>query len=314
MEHYVTLFDSLYLPQGLALHSSMENYAGLYTLWVLCMDEESKLILDKLKKPNLKTIALSEVETPELLSVKSTRSKVEYCWTLTPSTPKIVFDRDESVQRVTYLDADLFFLKDVAPIFHEFEQSEKAVLITEHSYSPKYDTSLTCGRFCVQFMIFVREASEPVRTFWQAQCVEWCFDKIEDGKFGDQKYLDDWPNRFSKLVHILNHKEWILGPWNAEKFSNELAIVYHFTQIRLFDVELLCITGKYKPSEHILNFVYKPYAKSLKMALNDLECVEFNFKSQIKKRKRFKRAKLNIFIYILLQKFMDYKCNHILHL
>jgi hypothetical protein len=34
MEHYVTLFDSLFLPQGLALHMSMERHAGVYTLWI----------------------------------------------------------------------------------------------------------------------------------------------------------------------------------------------------------------------------------------------------------------------------------------
>ena len=31
MEHFVTLFDSLFLPQGLALHMSMERHAGKAT-------------------------------------------------------------------------------------------------------------------------------------------------------------------------------------------------------------------------------------------------------------------------------------------
>ena len=47
MEHYVTLFDSLFLPQGLALHMSMERHAGNYTLWILCIDDAVHDVLTK---------------------------------------------------------------------------------------------------------------------------------------------------------------------------------------------------------------------------------------------------------------------------
>ena len=109
MEHYVTLFDSIFLPQGLALHMSMERHAGAYTLWILCMDEAAYDALQRLNLPNVRLLALADVENPQLLQVKPTRSRGEYCWTMTPFTPKMVFERDTSVQRVTYLDADLWF-------------------------------------------------------------------------------------------------------------------------------------------------------------------------------------------------------------
>ena len=110
MNHYVTLFDSNFLPQGLALHESLVRHSGPFTLWVLCMDDKAKRILDRLTKPEIRSVAVSEIETPQLLTIKQQRSRVEYCWTLTPMTPKIVFDRDPSVERVTYLDADMFFV------------------------------------------------------------------------------------------------------------------------------------------------------------------------------------------------------------
>jgi len=41
MEQYVTLLDSLFLLQGLALQSSLERHASPYVLWILCMDDEA---------------------------------------------------------------------------------------------------------------------------------------------------------------------------------------------------------------------------------------------------------------------------------
>ena len=101
MEHFVTLFDLLFLPQGLALHQSMERHAGHYTLWILCMDDELHEILSEIKLTNVQLLQLSLLETKELKQVKLDRSVGEYCWTTTPFAPKFVFDSDPSVGRVT---------------------------------------------------------------------------------------------------------------------------------------------------------------------------------------------------------------------
>jgi len=166
MEHYVTLFDSLFLPQGLALHRSMLRHAAPFTLWVLCMDEQAHEVLRRLDLPHVRPIKLADVETPELRRVKPTRTRGEYCWTITPFTPAFVFEREPSVQRVTYLDADMWFRQDPQPIFEQFEHSAKAVLITEHAYPPEFDQSKASGRFCVQFVTFERDRGEPVRRWW----------------------------------------------------------------------------------------------------------------------------------------------------
>ena len=87
MEHYVTLFDSLFLPQGLALHRSMQRHAGQHLLWILCIDDVAYEVLQCLELPDVRLLRLDGVETAELLKVKAGRSRGEYCWTLTPFTP-----------------------------------------------------------------------------------------------------------------------------------------------------------------------------------------------------------------------------------
>ena len=77
-------------------------------LWVVCLDDRAFKALNDLGNPRLRTIPLTDVETPNLLAVKPERSRKEYAWTLTPFTPRAVFERDASVKRVTYVDADLF--------------------------------------------------------------------------------------------------------------------------------------------------------------------------------------------------------------
>ena len=178
MEHFVTLFDLLFLPQGLALHRSMERHAGNYTLWILCMDDEVYEILSIMKLPNVQLLQLSLVETKELKRVKPERTVGEYCWTVTPFAPKFVFKADISVKKVTYLDADLWFRKSPAPIFQEFDQTGKSVLITDHAYAPEYDLSEKSGKYCVQFTTFAREGSESVRKWWEDRCIEWCLSLI----------------------------------------------------------------------------------------------------------------------------------------
>lgn len=270
MEHYVTLFDSKFLPQGISLYRSMERWCGEFTLWVICMDDLAEDILTKLNFKSLRLISLPDVETESLLKVKVDRTVAEYCWTLTPFAPDAVFDRDETVNRVTYLDADLWFRSSPGKIFNELEASNSSVLITEHGYAPENDHSATAGFFCVQFMTFNREKSSPIREKWQKQCLEWCYSRVEDGKFGDQKYLDTWPLDYGNEVNVMEHLQWALAPWNATRFPYSGAVFYHFHSLRLTSRNQVYL-GVYLLPQLLIENIYQPYLLDLKHALHELD-------------------------------------------
>ena len=270
MEHYVTLFDSLFLPQGLALHRSMERHVKDYTLWILCVDDAAYQVLTRLRLPNVRLLPLDQLETPELQHVKPTRSKSEYCWTLTPFAPRFVFEADPGVARVTYLDADLWFRKHPRAIFRELEQSGRSVLITDHGYAPEHDQSADYGQYCVQFLTFTRGRGEQVRRDWEQKCIEWCFNRREDGKFGDQQYLDEWPERFPEDVWVLRDKELLLAPWNLSRFPYGNAVVYHFHGLRILS-ERKCAYGEYPIPPLILRGVYLKYEDDLRRSIAQLK-------------------------------------------
>jgi len=282
MEHYVTLFDSLFLPQALALHASFQRHAGDHRLWMLCVDTESFDVLQRLQLPNCTLMRLADHETPALLTAKATRTRGEYCWTLTPHSPRFVFDSDPSVDRVTYVDADMWLRQNPEPIFREFEMSQAGVMITEHAYAPEYDQSATSGRYCVQFMVFNRHGSETVRRWWEERCIEWCYARLEDGKFGDQKYLDDWPTRFGSAVHVLRQQELLLAPWNATRFPYSPAVAYHFHGLRLLPGRRLDAGPGYALPEPVLRYVYAPYVAELRTAMGLLEQARFSPRPQAK--------------------------------
>lgn len=271
MEHYVTLFDSLFLPQGLALHMSMERHAGSYSLWILCIDDAVFETLQRMNLPNVRLLQLSKLETGEFIKIKADRTRAEYCWTLTPFTPRFVFEADATVQRVTYLDADMWFRRNPAPIFNELEASRKQVLITDHAYAPEYDHSFLSGQYCVQFMVFTREGGEKVRKWWEDRCLEWCYARIEDGKFGDQKYLDDWLDRFPNEVHVLSDKELLLAPWNATRFPYGRSVCWHFHSLRIVSMGSSsgfgADCGVYPLPLVTRQYVYERYVGDLRQAI-----------------------------------------------
>ena len=270
MEHYVTLFDGLFLPQGVALHASLERHAGAHTLWIVCVDDAARRALEALALPNVRLLAVEAVENDRLRAVKGSRTRGEYCWTLTPFSPGFVFDADPGVERVTYLDADVWLTADPRPIFTEFEQSGKAVMITEHGYAPEYDQTPVAGRFCVQFMTFRRGLGEPVRRWWADRCIEWCYARLEDGKFGDQMYLNDWPERFPDAVHVLRERAFLQAPWNATRFPASEAKVFHFHGLRLLDGGYVLLAKNYRVPGPTLSMIYEPYLADLRSAVDRL--------------------------------------------
>ena len=287
MRYYVTYFDSNYLSRGLVMYRSLLRHGGAFHLWIICFDDLVYDLLTKLGLENVTLIPLNRFEDEELLRIKPQRSRVEYCWTCTPSTALYVLNTEPHVDAITYLDADLMFFASPEPIFAEAKDA--SILLTEHRYLPEFNQSRDSGIYNVQFMTF-RRNSEGLRAlnWWRDRCIEWCFARVEDNKFGDQKYLDDWPDRFSG-VHILQHPGAGVAPWNSAQYAfekidnkvyveNQPLIFYHFHALKIYPFNIGYSCGIYPIPLKVRNCIYSLYFQEIGKAYQSIRTLDPNFK------------------------------------
>jgi hypothetical protein len=288
---FCTLFDSHYLHQGYLLYRSLVNTGSDFHLYIFAFDDRAFQLLQKLGLKKATVISLQEFEDDSLKKVKPGRTRAEYCWTCTPATIVYVLEKFKE-KECTYLDADMYFYQNPKVLFEEM--GSKAVLLTEHRFPPGFNRSELAGKFCVQFITF-KNTDQGCRAlyWWRDRCLEWCYNRYEDGRFGDQKYLDDWETRFES-VHVLKHLGGGLAPWNAEQYrvvsrtGNHIrlsekstgkifeAVFYHFHHVRFFKGDLVDLGWRY-PGKSIIIQLYAPYILELNQAESEIKRMDPDF-------------------------------------
>ncbi len=261
-ETFVTIFDYNFLPQGIALHRSLIRYLNNFELWICCLDDEVYDFLEIANLSCVKIFRVSELENFELLKVKKNRTIGEYAWTLTPFLPSYVFKVNSALTRVTYLDADIWFLKSPRIILDIFSRSEKSLLLTPHDFLTRNDLSSTVGKYCVQFLTVTRSA-QPFLIWWQKLCVDWCYARFDQNRFGDQKYLDLVPSKFPKLYLELSETYLTQGPWNVDKFDPLEAVLFHFHGLRI-NRNLLHVPNGKSIKRSAYQTFYEPYIHQMR--------------------------------------------------
>jgi hypothetical protein len=208
------------MTRGIALYQSLLAQRLDFRLHITCIDDFPFQYLSAKKFPNIVPIAVSDLEKrySELFATKPGRSVLEYCWTAKSFTLRYCFEQ-LNLPHCTYLDADMYFYDNPELIIRE--RGNASVIVTPHHFHKDYDQSGTDGIYCAQFIYFENNPDgQRVLNWWSTACAEWCYLKPEDGKFGDQKYLDCWPYHFPG-VHINRHHGAGMAPWNATRYAIE---------------------------------------------------------------------------------------------
>ncbi len=290
--NFCTLFNSAYLSRGLAMFQSLNLHCLDFYLYIYAFDEECYQFFNTNNFDKISVIPLKEFETPDLLKVKEERTSQEYCWTCSSS---ILYHSitEFGLENCTYIDADMLFYSDPMVLYKEM--GNHSVLISPHRYSPEYDQTLISGKYCVQFMTFknTKEGME-VLNWWKDQCINWCYAKVEEGKFGDQKYVDDFQKLFTG-VYESQHLGGGVAPWNFQQYTFEnlenkilgtekstgksFEVVYfHFHGLKFFENNIVKLTGDlYEMDKNINATFYTPYIEILRNLENTYAFDKLNF-------------------------------------
>lgn len=288
--HIIIGTDANYLPRAIVFYKSLAKVHNNFVLYIFCFDEIAYKVLRKLKYKNTVPYHTSQFEDAELLKIKASKEKkYEYYWACNPSIGRKVLI-EQKVDFIALADCDMMFFQSPEVIFEEFNGAD--VIIQPNNFSYQYEKDfIPVGYYCTSFQCFRNNKNgKKILNWWRSQCIKWCSANFEKGKFGDQKYLDDWRIRFKKVREVENPGTNV-APWNIQKFdlskikgnviiNNKWPLVYyHFHSFRMnLSKGSYILTGdrenNYELPSRAVDLIYKLYIKRMKEAIKTLK----NFK------------------------------------
>jgi hypothetical protein len=274
---YCTYFDHNYLSRAMLTIESLRRFDTKTPIHILALSKLCETILAELALPNVEIIPLATLEEayPELAAIKPTRRLIEYYFTLSPFLPHYLFSKTDA-DRVTYIDGDLYFFTSPTPIRDAL--GEASVAITPHRFSFEYRNHVQYGLFNVAWITYRRcaEGLDCLNTY-KSECLAWCYDRVEGSRFGDQKYLDAWPDRYPSLK-IIEHKGFNLAIWNVSNYilrmkndvlriDDDPLVFYHYSSTRILpdgSVHVPVLSRGGRSQRMLLENVINPYVERLK--------------------------------------------------
>jgi hypothetical protein len=287
------------------------------------MDDESYEFMLNANRKNIVPISYNQLEThfSELLVAKKNRSRVEYYFTSTAAVCSYVFDNFPDLELITYLDADLYFFSSPEPIFEELVNASVGIIAHKFNFYGRlfYEKY---GKYNVGWISFKNDISaRKCLEDWRMNCLNWCYDRLENGQFADQKYLDYWPENYSG-IHSISTVGANVAPWNVGRYNisfdfktqrarvnDQSLIFYHFASLKqLGEHEYTTNTCLYMfhLSNEIKDVIYLPFIDTVRKYNSEL-----NIKVNIKNRADVKHIGLlkkmkNIYLRVNRVVFDDY--------
>lgn len=292
MEHvFCTVLSRFRAYQALALLWSLEQVGMPQRFYILCVDEQTLRLLKAMRLKRVVSLSLEDISNAELEDLKKSRKLNEYCWTLKPVLIESLFKRFPEIVRVTYLDADLFFYRNPEVVFHN--QPDASVLLTrgeiaipQMSKPSERVFQSMMGDYNSGFISFKRDDDGlACLAWWREKCMDSCVSQPREGKFGDQKYLEEMAFLFKNVAEVTTPGVNI-GHWNSEKhrfrayegylyIDRYRLICYHFSGYRILSKNN--IVQIFEQNRAGRPFFYNDYSSVLKSIIEAVERIDPQF-------------------------------------
>jgi hypothetical protein len=286
--HFCTHFSSAYIPQGVALILSIKKCYPDSIIWIMPLDEMTKLTLTELRIE--KVYILDSGVASELFSnfhkFCSTRNFAEAVFSIKPQFIEYVLHNSQEKEITFYLDADTFLF---APFELPVDSEEPSIFLSPHYFTPMSSHSAKSGKYNAGLVGFRNDTSgREAARFWSALCEEWFFVVPDSGRYADQKYLEVLATQWSAEVAILSYGN-NFGTWsfaenmqivskNGNIYIDEKLITsFHFHGLKISRILLrtgISMYGYFSNHRKIKKLVYTRYRLGLNSALVLLSRIE----------------------------------------
>lgn len=277
---FFTYFDSKFLIQGtVAVQSFLRENKGAKGI-IYCTSQKATEILKwKFARDSVDVKLLSEL--PEIkkeidTAKNANRNSTEVLISIKPllilETLKVL----SANEILLYIDADLFFYESIVTLLGEFDDC--SILLSRHLFPPELSESVKYGVVNAGF-IMLRNTPNTVALLmdWAMKCREWCFLRLENGKYADQLYLNDY--LYHKEVKVISHPGVNNGMYYFQSrrkvrsegrdtfIDNHKLVCFHFHGIRISNRYIQTGFNRYKlPKRPIIvwNKIYRRYIDEIR--------------------------------------------------
>jgi hypothetical protein len=292
MRHYVTVCDRAFIPRLKVLHASMVRHCAPFTLNVLPWDDD---VTAWAEGPN----AGGVVAHPELAEAWMTcklpgppRTLHERMWSARGDLTALLL-RGGVVDSVCQLDADLYFFSSPEPLFEQVELHQAPMGLMPHYFAcaaeglPGITHESHAELYGVHNSGSVIMRDAEIARRWADMTRAWCYFRAEDGKFADQKFLEE----LSLIRGASILPPWAFpGPWTSKKFAPSQAaaigpdeprhgpsvaggtlVAWHFSSLRMSPGGEVTqyANPEYALAEETIRVVYEPYVRELRAAMGE---------------------------------------------
>lgn len=103
---------------------------------------------------------------------------------------------------LVFIDPDFLFYNSPEPLFEKVYKSG-SIVITPHRFPKRREDEKNAKGIYNAGIVFFKndESARKCLEDWRLQCIDWCYLRFEDGKIGDQGYMNDWPKNIKMFMN-----------------------------------------------------------------------------------------------------------------
>ncbi|WP_312097723.1 cell envelope integrity protein TolA, partial [Niallia sp.] len=281
-QNFCVIAGKEYCIKIMAVYQSLVKNSDNFNLWVCCTDAITHKFLNEKNLKNMHLIKVEEIENDQLRAVKQERKINEYCWTLKSFLIDYILENND-IEQVLYCDGDIYFFSNPESIFSEWGSA--SIYLT-----PQRDLEWVeqkFGKYQAGIIGFRKDKTGlSAVQWWKDRCLEWCGAVENNGRFGDQKYLDQLPIMYDN-VRISTNLGVNAAPWNIiynndfkismqeDKVfvNNDPLVAYHFSCITIYDSNKFDLWNMHQLTiqTEIMNYIYVPYLDHLETLITSYQ-------------------------------------------